>query len=109
MLDLHSHMIDAAVDLFGRIDTVYAEVVPHTTAAEDDDAFLACRHAGGVISRLGATSVAAVPGPRVRVLGLCGAFVLNAIEDDGSGIYPDLAEQAPGSAAGSMPGPNVRR
>jgi predicted dehydrogenase len=91
LLDLHSHMIDAAVDLFGPIDTVYAEVAARTTAAEDD-AFLACRHLSGVVSHLSATSVAAAPGPRVRVLGLAGAFVLNAFEGDGGGIYPDLAD-----------------
>jgi predicted dehydrogenase len=90
MLDLHSHMIDAAVDLFGPIDTVYAEVAARTTAAEDD-AFLACRHASDVMSHLGATSLSAAPGPRVRILGLGGAFLLNQFEDDGSGIYPDLA------------------
>jgi len=83
-------MIDAAVDLFGPIDTVYAEVAARTTTAEDD-AFLACRHTSGVVSHLSATSVAAAPGPRVRILGL-GAFLLNQFEDDGSGIYPDLAD-----------------
>jgi predicted dehydrogenase len=90
LLDLHSHMIDAAVDLFGPIDTVYAEVAARTTAAEDD-AFLACRHTLGVVSHLGATSLSAAPGPRVRILGRDGAFLLDQFEDDGTGIYPDLA------------------
>jgi predicted dehydrogenase len=90
LLDLLSHMIDAAVDLFGPVDTVYAEVAARTTAAEDD-AFLACGHASGVMSHLGATSVSAAPGPRVRILGRRGAFLLNQFEDDGSDIYPDLA------------------
>jgi predicted dehydrogenase len=90
LLDLHSHMIDAAVDLFGRIDSVYAEVAARSTAAEDD-AFLACRHSRGVVSHLGATSLAAAPGPRVRILGRSGAFLLNQFEDDGADIYPDLA------------------
>lgn len=90
LLDLHTHMIDAAVDLFGPIDTVYAEVAARTTVAEDD-AFLACRHTSGVVSHLGATSVAAAPGPRVRILGRGGAFLLNDFEDDGADIYPDLA------------------
>ena len=91
LLDLHSHMIDAAVDLFGPIDTVYAEVAARTTAAEDD-AFLACRHTSGVVSHLGATSLSAAPGPRVRILGRSGAFLLNQFEDDGADIYPDLAD-----------------
>jgi len=90
LLDLHSHMVDAAVDIFGPISTVYAEIAGRTTTAEDD-AFLACRHTSGVVSHLGATSVAAAPGPRVRILGLGGAFLLNQFEDDG-GIYPDLAD-----------------
>jgi len=91
LLDLHSHMIDAAVDLFGPIATVYAEVAARTTAAEDD-AFLACRHTSGVVSHLGATSVAAAPGPRVRILGLKGAFLLNNFKDDVADIYPNLAD-----------------
>jgi predicted dehydrogenase len=95
LLDLHSHMIDAAVDLFGPIDRVYAEVAARTTAAEDD-AFLACRHTSGVVSHLGATSVSAAPGPRVRILGRGGAFLLNQFEDDGADIYPDLANADPG-------------
>jgi predicted dehydrogenase len=91
LLDLHSHMIDAAVDIFGPIASVYAEVAARTTAAEDD-AFLACRHTSGVVSHLGATSMSAAPGPRVRILGRAGAFLLNDFEDDGAGIYPDLAD-----------------
>jgi predicted dehydrogenase len=90
LLDLHSHMIDAAVDLFGPIETVYAEVAARSTTAEDD-AFLACRHTSGVVSHLGATSLSAAPGPRVRILGRAGAFLLDQFEDDGIGIYPDLA------------------
>jgi predicted dehydrogenase len=90
LLDLHSHMVDAAVDLFGPIDRVYAEVAARSTASEDD-AFLACRHTSGVMSHLGATSLSAAPGPRVRILGRRGAFVLNEFEDDGTDIYPDLA------------------
>lgn len=93
--DLHSHMIDAAVDLFGPIETVYAEVAAHTTVAEDD-AFLACRHTSGVVSHLGASSVSAAPGPRVRILGLEGAFLLNEFEDDGADVYPDLADEHAG-------------
>jgi predicted dehydrogenase len=94
LLDLHSHMIDAAVNLFGPIDTVFAQVAARTTAAEDD-AFLACLHTSAVVSHLGATSVSAAPGPRVRILGRSGAFLLNHFEDDGTDIYPDLADTDP--------------
>ncbi|MEO6145364.1 MAG: Gfo/Idh/MocA family oxidoreductase [Dermatophilaceae bacterium] len=104
LLDLHSHMIDAAVDLFGPISTVYAEVEARTTAAEDD-AFLACRHTSGVISHLAATSVSAAPGPRIRILGRGGAFLFNAFEDDGTDIYPDLADADPAHCGWVYQGP----
>jgi len=75
LLDLHSHLVDAAVQLFGRVTTVFATVAARTTVAEDD-AFLVCRHESGVESHLGATSLSGAPGPRVRLLGTGGAYVL---------------------------------
>jgi len=91
LLDLHSHLVDAAVQLFGEVETVYAEVHARTTHAEDD-AFLACRHTSGVFSHLGATSVSAAPGPRVRVLGSRGAFLLNQFEAEPN-IFSDLRDE----------------
>lgn len=82
LLDLHSHLVDAAVQLFGPVATVDATLASRTTAAEDD-AFLLCRHRGGVVSHLSATSVAGAPGPRVRLLGTRAAFVLVDFEAEG--------------------------
>jgi predicted dehydrogenase len=90
LLDLHSHLVDAAVQLFGGVETVYAEVASRTTNA-DDDAFLACRHTSGVVSHLSATSVAGAPGPRVRLLGSTGAFLLNQFEAEAN-IFSDLRD-----------------
>ena len=64
MLDLHSHLIDEAIQCFGPIATVWAEVHARTTVAEDD-VVLVARHAGGTTSYLSASSVAAAPGPRI--------------------------------------------
>jgi len=75
LLDLHTHLVDAAVQLFGPVETVFATVAARTTAAEDE-AFLVCRHAGGVLSHLGATSLSGAPGPRVRLLGTQAAYVM---------------------------------
>ncbi|GAA4406190.1 Gfo/Idh/MocA family oxidoreductase [Fodinibacter luteus] len=75
LLDLHSHLVDCAVQLFGPVVTVFATVAARTTPAEDD-AFLVCRHASGVVSHLGATSVSGAPGPRVRLLGTEAAYVM---------------------------------
>lgn len=90
LLDLHSHLVDAAVQLFGEVETVYAEVHARTTNA-DDDAFLACRHTSGVHTHLNATSVSGAPGPRVRVLGSLGAFLLNQFEAEPN-IFTDLRD-----------------
>jgi predicted dehydrogenase len=96
LFDLGSHLVDGAVHLFGPVDSVYAELAS-THSVADDDAFLACRHASGVVSHLGVSSVTAAPGPRTRVLGSEGAFLLNEFEAEPN-IYPDLA--APDGCAG---------
>ncbi len=90
LLDLHSHLVDSAVQLFGPVRQVYAELAAHTTAAEDD-AFLALLHESGVRSHLGAASVAGAPGPRTRVLGLAGSYVVTSFEQEQS-AYADLAD-----------------
>ncbi|EAP98753.1 putative oxidoreductase [Janibacter sp. HTCC2649] len=90
MLDLHAHLIDSAVQLFGPVLTVFATVQSHTTPAEDD-AFLVCRHESGVVSHLGATSVSGAAGPRVRLLGSDAAYIQNEFEGEPN-VYADLAD-----------------
>jgi predicted dehydrogenase len=75
LYDLGSHLVDQAVELFGRPTHVYAERERRRPGAEvDDDAFVALRHEGGVLSHLWMSAVAASLGPRYRVLGLGGAY-----------------------------------
>ena len=87
LLDLGSHMVDAALTAFGPAMSVYAELAAWTTAAEDE-VFLALQHAGGVRSHLGMTSVAGAPGPRTRVLGERGAYVVTEFESEAAGFAP---------------------
>lgn len=76
LYDLGSHLIDQALTFFGPVREVYAELDHRRAGAEaDDDVFLALRHANGVRSHLWTSAVAALPGPRLRVLGERGAFV----------------------------------
>jgi predicted dehydrogenase len=75
LADLGSHVIDQALQLFGRPTTVYAEIDhrrPGSTG--DDDAFIALDHLGGVRSHLWASQVASIPGHRMRVLGSAGGY-----------------------------------
>jgi predicted dehydrogenase len=81
LLDLHSHLVDAAVVLHGEVESVYAELDSRTTVAEDDT-FLACRHVSGVVSHLMASAVNGAPGPRARVSGSAGAYVIGKQVDD---------------------------
>lgn len=90
MLDLHSHLVDAAVQLLGPVRTVYAEIAARTTRAEDD-AFLACTHVDGAISHLSASSLVGAPGPRLRLLGDRGAYVLASLAEEPT-MYVDLAD-----------------
>jgi predicted dehydrogenase len=87
LLDLGSHTVDAALTAFGPVVSVYAELAAWTTAAEDE-VFLALQHAGGVRSHLGMTSVAGAPGPRTRVLGERGAYVVTEFESETAGFTP---------------------
>jgi len=90
LLDLHSHLVDSAVQLFGPVREVYAELAAHTTVAEDD-AFLALGHESGVRSHLGALSLAGAPGPRTRVLGESGSYVVTTFEQEPT-PFGDLAD-----------------
>jgi predicted dehydrogenase len=75
LFDLGSHLIDQAVVLFGPPRTVYAEVDRRRPSAEvDDDVFVALEHEVGVRSHLWMSVLAAIPGPRMRVLGMRAAY-----------------------------------
>ncbi|HEY2061924.1 MAG TPA: Gfo/Idh/MocA family oxidoreductase [Amycolatopsis sp.] len=70
LYDLGAHIVDQAVQLFGPVAEVYAEVDRRRPGvAVDDDVFVALHHANGVRSHLWASALAATRNPRFRVLG----------------------------------------
>lgn len=94
LFDLGSHLVDQAILLFGPPSHLYAEIdMRRSGSAVDDDVFLALDHDGGVRSHLWSSSLAALPGPRFRVLGDRGAYVkdgLDVQEDQlRAGMRPD--------------------
>jgi predicted dehydrogenase len=103
LFDLGSHLIDQAVVLFGPPRTVYAEVDRRRPSAHvDDDVFVALEHEAGVRSHLWMSVLAAIPGPRMRVLGMAAAYEKfgldvqeRALSEGGRADDPDWGREPP--------------
>ena len=102
--DLGSHLVDQAIFLFGPVTEVYTTLDRRRPAVEvEDDAFIALTHAGGQRSSLWVSAVAADLGPRLRVLGSKGAYVVwgmdgqeDALRAGGDPASPDWGAELPG-------------
>lgn len=79
LLDLGAHLVDQALHRFGPAAWVYGEVDARR-GASDDDAFVAIEHVSGVRSHLWAGAMAGSPGPRLRVSGSRGAYVVEGLD-----------------------------
>lgn len=97
LYDLGSHLVDQALTLFGRVESVYAEIdIRRDGAVVDDDAFLALTHASGVRSHLWTSALAPLGGPRLRVLGDAAGYVKY-------GMDPQEADLRAGKRPGDGP------
>jgi predicted dehydrogenase len=91
LFDLGSHLVDQALALFGPARRVYAELdVRRPGATVDDDSFVALTHGSGVRSHLWMSSVAAQPGPRLRVLGDRAAYVKYGLDVQEEALHEGL-------------------
>ncbi|MDE3130023.1 MAG: Gfo/Idh/MocA family oxidoreductase [Acidobacteriota bacterium] len=95
LLDLGSHLVDQALQHFGPVASVYAEIASRRGVPADDDAFLALTHVGGVVSHLHASALVAASGPRLRVLGSEAALLVRELDSQEerlrAGERPDTA------------------
>ena len=80
LLDLGTHLVDQALQLFGPAAEVHGEITHRRRGPADDDVFVALRHSSGVSSHIWASEVAPEPGVRMRVIGSRGAFVSPALD-----------------------------
>jgi scyllo-inositol 2-dehydrogenase (NADP+) len=81
LTDLGSHLVDQAIVLFGPVSEVFATLDRRRPGVEvEDDAFIALTHVGGERSTLWVSAVAAHLGPRLRVLGSKGAYVVDGLD-----------------------------
>lgn len=107
LLDLGTHIVDLAVQLFGPVDSVYAEMATRRQVS-DDDSHLALHHASGPITHIDISSLIAAPGPRLRLVGSTGSYLYDDFTDDEErSIYPDLAD-APASCGWLYRAPDRR-
>jgi predicted dehydrogenase len=72
--DFGSHLVDQALVLHGPAARVYAEM--RGTGDLDDDFFVALHHISGVESHLWGSWRQGAPGPRFRVTGTTGTYVI---------------------------------
>jgi predicted dehydrogenase len=78
LLDFGSHLADQALLLFGPVSRVYAEVRARHDL--DDDVFVALHHDSGVESHLWGSWVQGAPGPRFRVTGTTGTYLVAGVD-----------------------------
>lgn len=78
LLDFGAHLVDQAHVLFGPATRVYAEM--HADGDLDSDVFLALHHASGVESHIWGSWRQAAPGPRFRVSGTTGTYVIDGMD-----------------------------
>lgn len=114
LLDLGAHLVDSAVQLFGPVRRVHAELRALTTPAVDD-VFLALEHAADadghvVLSHLQAGGLVGAPGPRTRVLGDRAAYLVTSFEGEPTpfAVLDDAHERARPAGAPAHEGWLVR-
>lgn len=97
LLDLGVHLVDQALALFGPVTQVYAEIDARRGMAADDDVFIALSHASGTISHLHASAVTPSVGPRLRVQGTSGGFLVSGLDPQEAalraGARPDKVDR----------------
>ncbi|MBT2233297.1 Gfo/Idh/MocA family oxidoreductase [Nonomuraea sp. NEAU-A123] len=98
LFDLGTHLIDQALRLFGPVAEVLAEVNRRDSRAgrdADDDTVVILRHASGTSSRLTMSSVAALPGPRYRVLGSRAGYVKDGLDGQEAALKAGMSPADP--------------
>ncbi|WP_397452284.1 Gfo/Idh/MocA family oxidoreductase [Pseudomonas sp. NA-150] len=99
--DLGSHLVDQALQLFGPVSRVYAElnfVSAETTL--DHAFFVALTHANGVTSHLWGSCLQHAPGPRFRVSGSAGCYSVDGLDGQEAALMAGLSPKSLGQRWG---------
>lgn len=79
LLDLQTHLVSAAINLFGSARLEFSSL-RRIRGDVEDDVFLALRHESGVDSYLSVSSISGAPGPRVRLSGSRAALLVSDVD-----------------------------
>ena len=95
-LDLGAHLVDQALQLLGPARAVSAHVRSlRAHDAADDDVLITIQHRSGALSLLTASAVAAVPGPRFRLLGTDGGVLIDHADGQEDALRQGTRPDAP--------------
>ena len=95
--DLGTHLIDQALQLFGPVEKVYAELRRvDASVVSSDDMFVSLTHASGTQSHLSSTMSAGIAGPRYHVFGRRGAYLKHGVDPQEAQLRSGMRPDAPG-------------
>jgi predicted dehydrogenase len=102
LLDFGSHLVDQALVLLGPVGSVYAEWRLRETGL-DDDVFMALTHSSGARSHLWGSWVQGAPGPRFRVTGTTGSYVVGGVDSQEDALVAGQTPATLGPRWGAEP------
>jgi predicted dehydrogenase len=104
LLDFGTHLVDQALLLFGPARGVYAEMhMSDNEPGADDDFFAVLRHDGDVVSHLWGSWIQGAPGPRLRVTGSAGTFVVAEADGQEAALVAGRSPVTEGPRWGAEP------
>jgi predicted dehydrogenase len=100
--DLGSHLVDQALQLFGPVLRVYAELdYRQPDQAYDNGFFMSLAHANGVVSHLRGSCLQDAPRPRFRVSGSEGCYTVEGLDGQEAQALAGLSPATAGERWGA--------
>ncbi len=104
LLDFGTHLVDQALLLFGPARGVYAEMhISDNGSGADDDFFVVLQHDGDVLSHLWGSWIQGAPGPRLRIIGSAGTFVVAEVDGQEAALVAGRSPATEGAQWGAEP------
>ena len=99
--DFGSHLVDQALLLFGPVASVYGEL--HGAAELEEGFFAVLEHRGGMTTHLTGDWMQGAPGPRFRVRGSAGTYVVFGMDGQEDALIAGRSPAGEGDAWGTEP------